>query len=170
VVATANPGWTALFDCGFPEADPSSTVGHMTRTLGVEGVVVVSIPGASNSRSFPTKFGARQFELYGSSRTEFLNYVRTISVTQDGARWRFDAAGEVQPFEDESAYKQRRIADRLTAEMLVQYAAALGLRPFDESFYGPEAVLVTNPAQPPRQDLVLSLSEAQQRLQIAALE
>lgn len=51
IVCAANPEWAALFDCGYPP-DRRSTIGHMTRTLGVEGVVVGAIPDVEGS--FPS--------------------------------------------------------------------------------------------------------------------
>lgn len=160
VVATADPGWTALFDCGFPVGDPDSTTGYLAETLKVQGVTVRSVP-ASGGRNAP--FGARQLDLFAPIPTDYLNFVRSISVTEDEGRWRFDTRGTVQDFEDLDAYQRRRIAERFTPQMLVDYAAALGLRPFDGDFYPGPSVLVRNPAVPPPGALVLSISEAQAR-------
>ena len=41
-------------------------------------------------------------------------------------------------------YRRRRVRDRLTSDMLAAYCGALGIRPFDESFYGPVGQLVEN--------------------------
>jgi hypothetical protein len=99
--------------------------------------------------------------MFGPLSTDFLNYVRTISVVNDGSRWRFDANGTVQDFEDQAAYARRKVADRFTSEMLVDYAAALGLSAFDPDFFPGPSVLVTNPAVPPIGAKVLSLRETQ---------
>ncbi|NKY39206.1 hypothetical protein [Cellulomonas septica] len=165
VVGTANPEWTAVLDCGYPHGDPVSTVLYLTRTLQLYGVVITSIPEAKDPDG-PARYGSRKLEMLGPVRTDFLNYVRTISVVQDGRRWRFDANGTVQDFEDLEAYGRRRIAERFTASMLVDYAAALGLRPFDEDFYPGPSVLVRNPAVARPGAFVLSLHDAQQRLGI----
>lgn len=165
VVATANPEWTAVLDCGYPHGDPVSTIGHLARSLQLHGVAITSIPGSSRPDG-PAPFGARKLEMFGPVPTDFLNYVRTVSVVQDGSRWRFDANGIVQDFEDLDAYQRRRIAERFTASMLVEYAAALGLRPFDEDFYPGPSVLVRNPAVAPPGVLVLSLADARERLGI----
>lgn len=148
VVATATDEWTAVFDCNVHGSDPVSTVGYLSRRLAVHGVVVVHVPDRAASPGRPEQFGARQFELYGPLATDFLNYVRTISVVRDGPRWRFDASGTVQDFEDEAAYTRRRISDRLTVEMLQRYAEAMGLHPFDPEFLSGPCVLVTNPRSP----------------------
>ena len=168
LVATGNPEWTALFDCGIQGGDQTTTVGYLSRTMLVQGVVVVSIPDVPPTAGKVERFGARQFEMFGPVATDFLNYVRTISVVRDGPRWRFDANGTMQDFEDGEAYKRRKVADRLTSSMLSQYAAALGLSPFDVDFYSGPSALVSNSASPPAGALVLPISEARQRLGIAA--
>ncbi len=150
VVATQNPEWTALFGCGIQGGDAVSTVGHLSRTLQCQGLALRSIAHR-----------ARQFEMFGPIRTDFLNYVRTISVTRDGGRWRFDAAGTVQDFEEVEAYSRTRVAERFTPPMLADYCAAVGLRPFEEDFFPGPSVLVRNPAVPPPGGLVLSIRDAQ---------
>ena len=143
--------WTAYFDCSVQGTDAVSTVGHLTRTALVEGVAV---------RASST---AVQFELFGPLRTEFLNYVRTVSVTKDGSRWRFDATGTVQWFEETAVYESRRVADRFMAAMLERYCRALGFEVFDDAAYGPDALLIESPLAPPSGGLVLSFDEAQAR-------
>ena len=108
--------------------------------------------------------------MFGPLRTHFLNYVRTISVVRETTRWRFDANGTVQEFEDTEAYKRRKVADRFTPSMLIAYADALGLRPFDEDFFPGPSVLVTNPSAPTADAIVLSLRDAQRRAGIVNIE
>ncbi len=50
--------------------------------------------------------------------------------------------------------------------MLVEYCAALELRPFDSDFRAGHCVLVRNPATPLQNALVLSLRDAHDRLSI----
>lgn len=164
VVATQNSEWTALFDNGLQGGDPVSTVGYLASALGVQGVVVVSIPDVPEGLGRRPRYGARQLEMFAPTATDFLNYVRTISLTRDGSRWRFDANGAVQSFEDTEAYKRRRVVDRFSATMLVEYCAALGLRPFDPDFFPGPCILVRNPATPSQDALALSLRDAQEWL------
>lgn len=168
LVATGNPEWSALFDCGVQGGDQTTTVGYLSRTMLTQGVVVVSIPDVPAGTGSTERFGARQFEMFGPLATDFLNYVRTLSLVRDGARWRFDANGTVQDFEDVEAYKRRRMTERLTPPMLSQYASALGLAPFDAGFYTGPSALVTNSASPPAGALVLGISEARRRLGITS--
>ena len=164
LVQTQNPEWSALFDCGLNGGDPVSSVGYLAENLQCFGVVVRSVPHTVGTE-VPGRSGARQLELFGPIKTEFMNYVRTISLIHDGSRWRFDANGTVQSFEDVSAYTQRLVRKRFTEEMLENYCSALGLRPFSLSFYpGPSTLVTNSSADVPHQSL--SLLEAQTRLGI----
>lgn len=160
LVGTENDRWTAYFDCGLQGSDPVSTVGHLSQELGCRGLVVVSIPHTK------LRYGSVQFQLFGPDDTDFLNYVRTVSASFD-TRWQFDVSGEVQPYEQVERYQARLVRDRLTSEMVADYAAALGIRPFDESSYTDRGVLVTSKLRVPRNGLVLSLAEARERHGIA---
>ncbi|MET8147896.1 hypothetical protein ACIBSW_25085 [Actinoplanes sp. NPDC049668] len=165
LVQTANPDWTAYFDCGADGTDGVSFVGHLTRTLKCRGVIVSSIPHTFGTKlEQPGRLGAVQFELLGPEDTEFLNYVRTISVTHDGSRWQFEAGGTIQDFEDISHYSARRIKDRFTSDVLNQYCQALGLSPFDPVFYGAKGSLVEVEIVLSADALSLSLERAQQRI------
>jgi hypothetical protein len=56
----------------------------------------------------------------------------------------WSASGTPQPFEDLAVYQRRRVRDRLTPDMLATYCGALGIRPFDQAFYGVRGQLVEN--------------------------
>ena len=163
LVATRAEDWTAVFDCGVQGGDQVTTVGYLARTMPTNGVVVMSIPDRRATSDMPDRYGARQLEIFAPVATDFINYTRTISVVRNGSRWRFDANGMIQDFEDTTAYRRRKIADRFTPQMLHDYAAALDLRPWDLDFYPGPSVLITNPASPPLKDWVLSIQETQQR-------
>jgi hypothetical protein len=162
LVGTVGDCWTAYFDCAFQGSDPSSTVGHLSQALQCQGVTVSSAPHTvGTSLETPGRYGGVQFELYGPLQTDFINYVRTISAAHDGDRWRFDADGTVQAFEQTDRYQARRIRDRFTSEMLAAYAAELGLRPFDEDFYSDRGVLIETRQKVPREGKVMSLHDTQ---------
>lgn len=165
LVATEGGEWTAVFDCGAQGGDPASVVGHLSQSLQVQGVALVHIPDQPGWDA-GARFGARQFELFGPLQTDFLNIVRSISVVRDGARWRFDAAGTVQDFEDAAACSSRRTVERLTPAMLARYAAALGIAAFDDAFYAGPCVLVESPVRTPPGGLSLSINEARARFGI----
>lgn len=163
LVATTSD-WTARFDNGAHGGDPVSAVGYLCRVIGCHGVVVTSIPDTAGTKhETPGRYGAVQFEFYGPDMREFLNYIRTVEAVNDGGRWVFGADGEVQDFEDPEAYRRRRKRDRFTSDMLAEYTAALGLRPFDEDFYAPRAVLVESEQPLPEGCPEMTLAEAQAR-------
>jgi hypothetical protein len=161
LVATRNPSWTAYLDCGLGGSDPEPVVAHLTRTVGCTGLVVSAVPHTiGTGLESPGRHGAVQLYLLGPLRTDFLNYVRTISVVHDG-RWRFDAAGTVQDFEDPEQYQARRVRDRFTSELLSRYCEALGVRPLDEEFYLDAGVLLERPLPLPAAAVTMTLTEAQ---------
>lgn len=161
VVGTANPEWTAFFDNSLPGSDPTPGIGHLSRTMKVQGLTTVYIPDVPANSGRPLRYGACQFEMFGAIKTDFLNYVRSISVVRDGTRWRFDANGVVQDFEDVEAYRRRRVVDRFTPAMLMDYSRELGVAPLDDAFYSGPCILVTNPAAPRPGAKVMSIKDVQ---------
>lgn len=153
--------WTAYFDCSLQGTDAVSTVGHLSRSVGCQGVAVRYVRDVAASGSTPARLGAVQFELFAPLDTDFVNYVRTISVINVGGRWRFDANGLPQWFEDEERYNARQIRSRFTPEMLREYCRALEIDPFDEHSYGPNAVLIRTPSPPAPGGFEMTFQEAQ---------
>ena len=91
---------------------------------------------ATHTPESQTPLPATQFHLFGPSGEPPLMYVRTIDVGRfDSGRWEFHASGAVQPFEDTEAYERRRIRDRFTRTMLLDYLSALGIRADEPGFY-----------------------------------
>lgn len=125
--------------------------------------------GAGATES-PSVTGPVSSSSLGPLENGFLNYVRTISVMRDASRWRFDADGTVQGYEDVQAYSRRRIADRFTSEMLCDYASAVGAEPFADDFYPGPSVLVSNAAVLSPGGWSLTIAEAQRRFGIANVE
>ena len=114
---------------------------RLARALRVPGYFVAAAPPASDPEHFP---GFRQFYVLGPQTGR--DHVRAVWVgeEEDVGRWHFGTDGEVQPYEDVEAYRRRRRTDRLTERMLVDYAAAVGLRPWEDSFYRPPFHLITS--------------------------
>ena len=129
--------WTAYFDNGQQGTDAFSTVSYLAQTIGCRGLRVLAVPDTIEveSRSARGRYGGLALEVYGPEETDFLNYLRTISLIHDGDRWDFSQSGTPFPFEDVAAYSARRTRDRFTFERLARYLAELGLRPFREDFY-----------------------------------
>jgi hypothetical protein len=132
-------GWTAYFDNFVTGSDhPFGCVSYLAQQVKCRGAII-------GCRARTDKRGAAvTFSLYGAESTEWLNLVRAVSAVEDGGRWEWTATGIVQPFEEVERYRQRQVRDRLPPDMLGRYCGALGIRPFDESFYGAKAFLVEN--------------------------
>lgn len=121
--------WTAIFDNSRDGGDPFPA----TRLADARNVRAVA---ATHAPEGQTRLPATQFHLFGPTGEPPLMYVRTIDVGRfDSGRWEFLTSGAPRPFEDLDAYGRRRIRDRFTRSMLLDYLAALGIRADDPGFY-----------------------------------
>jgi hypothetical protein len=145
--------WTAYFDNQIMGSDTQGPLYYLAQQLGCRGAAVCFRP-ATDKRG-----QAVILTMYGPQPTEWLNIVRSISAVQDSGRWEWKQSGSVQPFEEVDCYEQRRVRDRFTPQMLERYAAALEIRPFDDSFYAAAGQLIESP-DVHGQARTLSLAEA----------
>ena len=145
--------WISYWSNDFNGPDPAP-LGYLAERMACRALFLMWSPAPGQE--------ANRFELYADHPTFFLNIERTIQVgrNDDGA-WQFDASGDVQPFEDLTAYRSRRLVDRLTPAMIADYAQALGVQPFDVDFYGDAGWLVTT--GDPRPDVRATIAELQKR-------
>lgn len=165
LVPTASD-WVAYFDNGARGPDPVPIIGYLAEQLACQGAIATSIP---NTLTEPTRtmsglYGAVQFELFAPHPTHFLNYERIVSSTNDGGKWRFDANGPVQSFEDTARYQKRRVVDRFTPDMLKSYCYALGIRIDSPDFYRSPSVLVSTSDPLQTSLMALSLAQVQQQM------
>jgi hypothetical protein len=167
LVVSNSATWTAYFDCGLRGPDAVSAMGHLAEVLGCQGIAIRTTPHVvdSTTRSI-LRMGAMQFEMFGPLRTDFINYVRTVSCTYSGSGWRFDVNGTVQWFEEVAQYEVRRIRDRFTSQMLERYCRALEIDPFAAESYGRDAVLIESELPAPPGGKVMTLHEVQRWLSI----
>jgi hypothetical protein len=103
------------------------------------------------------------FVLYGPEATNGLNIRRAVRVAFESS-WNFVTIGEPQTFEDLTRYTARRIRERLDEKAVLDYCAAIGLRPREESFYAPEALVYAYPEQAVPGRRMETFAEAQHRL------
>jgi hypothetical protein len=74
----------------------------------------------------------------------------------------FEEGGTPFEFEEQERYKAKDVMERFTFEMLERYVQALGLSPFEESFYRPEEAILVEERGPRPSDLrEYSLEEVQ---------
>jgi hypothetical protein len=136
-VETTGP-WTAYFDNFVLGSDTFGPVSYLAQQLGCRGVAIGCQEGTGK------RGASTSFSLYSPQQTDWLNVIRSVAAVQDLGRWEWSASGTPQAFEDVPAYQRPRVRDRLTPAMLADYCSALGIRPFDESFYGTAGHLVEN--------------------------
>ena len=140
LVPTRSP-WIAFLDSGYRGTDAASQVSYLARRIGCRGMRVTAVPDSIEGEfeGARGRYGGVIFEIYGPEPNPILNHVRTIGAVNDGGRWSFDQSGLPFPFEETERYGARRVKDRFTFDMLERYLAALGLHPFQEHFYLPDA-------------------------------
>ncbi|MGB9180917.1 MAG: hypothetical protein WCB68_16920 [Pyrinomonadaceae bacterium] len=140
--------WVAYVDSGYRGTDAMSAVSYLAKRIGCSGLRLVAVPDTIQDESTLARgrYGATILEIYGPEDTDFLNYVRSLSVVNDGGKWTFDQGGTPLPFEDIERYRIRDIKRRFDFNILQDYLKELGLSPFDEEFYLPasnnKAVLI----------------------------
>jgi hypothetical protein len=164
LIGTRSP-WTAVFSNGLRVNDVFSPVSYLPTLLGCRGLEVTSVPDRSTK---PAKdglqvWGAVVFALYGAKKTDWLNRIRHVAVTNDVSGWEFSADGEIQSYEQTENYRKRKIVNRFTVEMLESYCRALGIEVFDANFYGGQCLVShTETTTPPGP--AMSISEARSHL------
>jgi hypothetical protein len=154
--------WTAFFDNGLRMSDPESPVGHLCTIVPCKGVVAHCAPDRSKTKDPDALriYGIVSFRMFATRLTGWLNQERAVVAMNDGGSWLFSVDGTEQPFEESKKYKARHIADRFTDEMLERYCAAVGIRLFDDAFYGRKAAIIDTIQELAPGSPVMSLEEA----------
>jgi hypothetical protein len=137
--------WIAFFDSQYRGTDAAGPMSYLARTLGCRGLRVVTVPHHQpklEKDQWRGRYGATILDLFGPDVKNHSNTIRSITMMNDGGKWRFDEIGDRLPFEETEAYMAKRIRDRFPVELLARYLKHLGLDPLDEQFYCPQAVLV----------------------------
>jgi hypothetical protein len=157
-------GWTAHVN-NFRLGTDNSSTSYLARSLGCRGLRVVATPHTMRKQGSEHRgrWGATILEIYAPREVKIHNTLRSVYAANDGGRWVFGADGEVQPFENTDAYAQPRVRDRFTPELLRDYCVALGVRPFDDSFYMPDgsATLVEEIGRMPSRHTTYTLADEQ---------
>ena len=132
VIAPIAGGWSAQFDNNYRGTD-SSGVSVLCQKVGCRALRVTAVEHTLKKvgeRQWVGKYGAMILQVFDAGVSR-----RTISAMNDGGRWDFYQSGEPFAFEDLRAYKNRRIRDRFTYEMMHRYLKELGVQPFDLGSY-----------------------------------
>jgi hypothetical protein len=166
LITETRSNWTAIFSNSRGGTDVTSAVSHLCKVLGCRGVEIGCSPSLTIREANKTSivsYAATSFTLNGPHETEWLNEIRHVSAMKDGGPWKFFQRGEVQPFEQVEHYENKHIRDRFTPDMLESYCAALGIRLFDGTFYGPKSFLVHQLTRFPSTSPKMTFQEAQAR-------
>ena len=131
--------WTAYFDNFINGSDPFGPIGYLSQQLGCRGLIISCCPDIKEQ-----SYGQTRFDVYGQAPTLEFNCTRVIAATNDGGRWSWDTIGQPLAFEETEAYSRKRIKDRLTPKLAIQYCSACGVNPYAEDFYGQSGCLVEN--------------------------
>jgi len=134
--------WTVVVDDHMPYPDPIPTVSALAQKLGCQGVVACNAPDLKDPSGNQISYGATQLQIFSPRTTDFLNYKRTISVAHAEEGWRFDLAGEVQPYEDLARYKKRRIRERFDESMLISYLEAMGIECGHKAWFSGNGIVI----------------------------
>ncbi len=138
VIETHSP-WTAVF-MGHPSG-PQSAIPHLSKTNKCRGVFVSCVPDTYDPQQHRGTWGAVQFMTYAANSKALLNDERTVQAVNESGKWRFESSGVAYPFEDVSKYDARLVKDRFSCDMLQDYCDNLGIKLFDEEFYGPNSTI-----------------------------
>ncbi len=125
-------GWTAFVDNGYRGTDPTA-IAHLADLLKSRSVWIVSIPHTLPKTSASGKgwSGALIFEVYGHTRTHWLNLMRSIRLENDAGEWQYEQSGEPFSFEQTKRY--------FDLDLMKRYLLELGLAPFENNFYLPDS-------------------------------
>jgi hypothetical protein len=129
-------GWTALFDDAPDGTDGWEATALLAERLGCRALHVSCEPLSGGlDRAW---MGLAVFAPSGDEEAEV---ERLVEARFDQGSWTWTEEGEPLEFEemDRNALLP---AERLTSELLRRYCRELGADPFDEAFYGRDAVLV----------------------------
>lgn len=153
--APTAPGvpWTCLLDNNWRGTDRGIASPFTFR--GFRSVSISSSPCTWDRATNRGFYGIQEFGMYWADPEHGYQGIsgRSVGIAQFETirKWDFVDHGEPLPFEDLQRYTARRVRDRFDQQLLVRYAAAVGLRPFDEDFYAPDrSAVIVEHTEPPR--------------------
>jgi hypothetical protein len=139
LMETQSP-WVAIFN---GSSDPSSPVHYIATKMPCRGLLVDCTEDTYDAKTRQGQPGGVQMTISeGPADSTIYATRRAISATNQCGSWDWHEYGERLTFEQPEHYQARRVRDRFTAQLLEQYCAAMGIRVFDPSFYGPRCALL----------------------------
>jgi hypothetical protein len=157
LLAAHGTGWTAYVNNFIHGGDPWPPTSYLGDQLGVRWVVATHQPMTGVGHA------ATQFRLGGPEGEPPLRYIRTVDAHAVDRRWSWHTEGTPLPFEHADAYTARRVRDRFTRPLLVEYLAALGITVDNHHAYRHATLIHQNVPWPTRQE---TLQQARETWQI----
>jgi len=118
---------------------PTWTAGE---NLGVSAYYICNVPNTISKDQRKGKYGALILEYRKPENPYGHEPTFGVEVINDCGKWHFYRFGEVQPFENEKAYRSFRKTDRFTVEMLVKYCRELGIPVYDRDWYSDNTITI----------------------------
>lgn len=141
LVAATRSGTACLFANGFFLTSTEYAAWSILAPLSTRALSIKRCPTTISEDERSGVWGIRELILRDATTPFGAIPVLSVSVVDDGGRWRFFRYGEPQWFEDHEGYNARATEDRLTDETLLK-CAALGAPVYDSSWYTGEAYIV----------------------------
>ena len=137
LVCETKSNWSVYVTNEISGADIHSQPSYITKTLRIKSVAVTLVADTKDqpgSTQFVYRDGTQTKEIIApqGSYSEFPS--RSLAAHKE-SKWEFHEHGEPLPFEDLERYKEKRIKDRLTFDMVERYCAEFGISLFDPDFY-----------------------------------
>jgi hypothetical protein len=155
ILASHGAAWTVYLNNQIGGGDPCPATSHIATLLGVRWLIATHQPMTSAGHA------STQLWLGGPHGEPPLNHIRTIAAQAEDHRWSWETSGRPQSFERPDAYQARRIGDRFTRPLLVEYLHALGIAVDNDQQYSGAVTLTRRTTwRPWRRTRRLTLEQA----------
>ncbi|SFI05459.1 hypothetical protein [Planctomicrobium piriforme] len=126
-------GWVAHF----VGSDDTPKYLPIVKSVACSYVTTFYLPEGNGSQDGSDQLGGIGLGFFLRDPAKAFGSERVINLINNGDRWIFEQCGEPLPFEDSSIYHKRRIQDRFSIELAVNYLKANGISAFEQDFYLP---------------------------------
>lgn len=155
--------WTAYVNNAALYRTEPAPIGELALRCGCRSVEISMIPHAYKAKEKTGVPGLATFVLYGPEMSEWTNVRRSVNLAFDNG-WKFTTIGAPLDFENTERYSAKKTRDRFDANEVLRMCEALGIRPYDESFYAPEALVYQYPVISRTRDRAEDWATARRRL------
>lgn len=134
-VPTSNPEWCAMFTSHWRGLNPNGFMYELTQH-GLDSASITDVPHMRADR-MNGSYGIRRIAMESVQvQGDRIRHLLGVRAASD-RKWELDLGRSEFPGGNVWNPAARRISDKFTHAHLVEMAARIGLRPFDEDFYRP---------------------------------